>query len=173
MRMHTCANISQLKKPTLDQHLLEFLDADSWTLQLQLPARFLEEQLFICVPKVICSWIKKNWEHNILAVAFHSIGFFIILVCNLLVLYVVCTHESNTCIEFSVSQGIFSVASSHNITPKLYTSDLILTSDKEDNQRLTFTLKHVREERVTKEVDRTHFSSDGSLRRTSGAIHWG
>jgi len=29
------------------------------------------------------------------------------------------------------------------------------------------------EERVIKGVDWTHFSSDGSLRRTSGAIHWG
>lgn len=43
-----------------------------------------------------------------------------------------------TCIELRLSQGIFSVASSHNITPKLYTSD---------------------------------FSSEGSFRRTSGAIH--
>lgn len=34
------------------------------------------------------------------------------------------SNEMNTCIELRLSQGIFSVASSHITTPKLYTSDL-------------------------------------------------
>lgn len=41
----------------------------------------------------------------------------------------------NTCIELRLSQGIFWVKSSHSITPKLYTSALII-SNKKQNVRI-------------------------------------
>ena len=74
-----------------------------------------------------------------------------------------------TCIELRLSQGILCVTSSHSITPKLYTSDL----DYPKQEKNGFRIEIFTWNKIYLIFSWPYFSSEGSLRRTSGAIHWG